>query len=49
MRKPIKQEDFMGCGVACAAFILGTAIERLYIFSAMGKLKLKPEGSFVKI
>ena len=46
--KPIKQEDFMGCAVACVAFILGTSYGKSLRLFRYGKLRAKIRGFFCK-
>lgn len=46
--KPVKQEDGLGCAVACAAFVLGTKYQNALVLFGNGKTKATTTGFYCK-
>ncbi|MBI2327175.1 hypothetical protein HYU92_02545 [Candidatus Curtissbacteria bacterium] len=46
--KPVKQEDSLGCGVACMAFILGINYQNSLNFFKDGRKKANKAGFFCR-
>lgn len=45
-RKPIKQEDLMGCAVACVAFVMGKSYKETLRFFRNGNKRVKASKDF---